>query len=58
MQLRSLIIPTYTLPCTFHLWLLFAISYKVKVAETGNGRTPIQQVTRAPLFLDRKIEEA
>ena len=41
MQLRSLIIPTYTLPCTFHLWLLFAISYKVKVAETGNGRTPM-----------------
>ena len=41
MQLRSLIIPTYTLPCTFRLWLLFAISYKVKVAETGNGRTPM-----------------
>jgi hypothetical protein len=59
MQLRSLIIPTYTLPCIFHLvgcYLLSAKKSKLQKQEMEEHQWP-QQVTRASLFLDRKIEE-
>ena len=57
---RSLIIPTlysYLVLFIFGCYLLSAKKSKLQKQEMEKHQWP-QQVTRAPLFLDRKIEEA